>query len=83
MAKRFVVFSWVNEYCTRDEATMEDQNLQSYPKERTYRLDLKQCIFTKCDGELAEISYYERNNWVTVEMQCNKCRKKFVVKVEI
>lgn len=51
--------------------------------ERRYRLDLKQCIVVSCDGELAELSSYERNNWVTVELQCNRCGRKFVVKVEI
>ena len=54
-----------------------------YPSERTYRLDLKYCIRATCDGELAELSYYERNNWATVELQCNTCKKKFVVKVEV
>ena len=62
---------------------MEPDQLDLYPKDRTYRIDLKHCIMNSCDGELAEISYYERNNWVTVEMQCNRCKKKFVVKVEI
>ena len=62
---------------------MEDEGIRFYPGERTYRLDLKHCILNKCDGELAEISYYERNNWVTVEMQCNKCKNRFVVKVEM
>ncbi len=50
--------------------------------QRAFRLDLKRCIMASCDGELAELSYYERNNWVTVEMQCNRCRRRFVVKVE-
>ncbi|HXG00635.1 MAG TPA: hypothetical protein VNL69_07605 [Bacteroidota bacterium] len=50
--------------------------------ERTYRLDIKSCIVRSCGGELAEISYYERNNWVTVELECNQCRRRFVVKVE-
>ncbi len=62
---------------------MEQDNLPLYPPERRYHLDIKQCIISKCDGELAELSYYERNNWVTVELQCNKCKKRFVVKVEI
>ena len=53
------------------------------PNERSYRLDLKQCIVRKCEGELAEISYYERNNWATFELQCNACKKRFVVKVEL
>jgi hypothetical protein len=51
--------------------------------ERKYRLDIKRCIDAACDGELAELSYYERNNWVTIELQCARCKKKFVVKVEI
>jgi len=50
--------------------------------ERTYRRDLKECLVQSCGGELAELSYYERNNWVTVELECNKCHKRFVVKVE-
>ncbi len=62
---------------------MENNNMQFYPNERTYHIDLKRCIMAQCEGELAELSYYERNNWVTVEMQCNKCNKKFVMKVEI
>ena len=54
-----------------------------YPKKRLYRLDLRRCIVNHCDGELAELTYYERNNWATVELQCNRCQKKFVVKVEL
>jgi hypothetical protein len=61
---------------------MTEDSEKTYTPERSYRLDLKQCIRTSCDGELAEISYYERNNWATVELQCNTCKKKFVVKVE-
>jgi hypothetical protein len=49
---------------------------------RQYQVDIKTCITRKCGGELAEISYYERNNWVTVEFECNKCHQRFVVKVE-
>ncbi|MBI1807504.1 MAG: hypothetical protein HYR76_10690 [Ignavibacteria bacterium] len=62
---------------------MELPNESSVQREHTYRLDLKQCIVSRCDGELAEISYYERNNWATFELQCNKCKKRFVVKVEV
>ena len=61
---------------------MTDDDFSTYPKERTYRVDIRRCIDNHCEGELAEISYYERNNWVTVELQCNQCRKKFVLKVE-
>ncbi len=50
--------------------------------ERMFQLDLKACIARDCGGELAEISYYERNNWLTVELECNKCKRRFVVKVE-
>lgn len=53
------------------------------PPERTYRLDMKSCIVQSCDGELAEIAYYERNNWATVELECNRCKRRFVVKVEM
>jgi hypothetical protein len=51
-------------------------------KDRTYSLDLKTCIVASCGGELAEISYYERNNWATLEVECNKCKRRFVIKVE-
>lgn len=60
----------------------EKDNNDFYPRTRTYRLDLKRCVIQSCGGELAEINYYERNNWVTVEYQCDKCGRKFVVKVE-
>ena len=52
------------------------------PTNRTFRLDIKSCIVGSCDGEVAEISYYERNNWATVELECNTCKRRFVVKVE-
>ena len=52
------------------------------PKERIYNVDIKACVVKDCGGELAEISYYERNNWATVEFECNKCKRRFVVKVE-
>ncbi|HTR80715.1 MAG TPA: hypothetical protein VMM58_03725 [Bacteroidota bacterium] len=63
--------------------TKTDDKTKEHPKDRTYRVDLKRCLVASCDGELAEISYYERNNWVTVELQCNHCKRKFVVKVEM
>ena len=47
-----------------------------------YRLDIKRCPVAACGGEVAELSHYERNNWVTVELQCARCLKKFVVKIE-
>ena len=50
--------------------------------ERQYSPDIKSCIVKECGGELAEISYYEHNNWVTMELECNTCRRRFVVKVE-
>ncbi len=62
---------------------MKKEERNPYPANRAYRIHIKECISTSCDGELAELSYYERNNWATVELQCNTCRKKFVVKVEV
>jgi hypothetical protein len=59
-----------------------DDKTDHYPKERTYRLDLKRCVVQSCGGELAEVNYYERNNWVTVEYTCNKCAREFTVKIE-
>ncbi|HYQ86280.1 MAG: hypothetical protein E6K56_06485 [Ignavibacteria bacterium] len=63
--------------------SMDEDVFASPGGDRKYRLDLKRCIIRECDGELAELSYYERNNWATVELQCNRCKKRFVVKVEI
>lgn len=62
---------------------MKEEIFRADSGDRTYRLDLKRCIIRECDGELAELSYYERNNWVTIELQCNRCKRKFVVKVEV
>lgn len=62
---------------------LNESDFDLYPKDRTYRVDVKRCIVNNCDGELAELSYYERNNWVTVELQCDKCQRRFVVKVEL
>lgn len=61
---------------------MSKQDDQSSP-ERTYRLDLKQCIVQSCGGEIAEVSYYERNNWATIEYKCDKCGREFTVKIEV
>jgi hypothetical protein len=62
---------------------MESNDIVPYPKERKDRLDLRRCVLSDCAGELAELSYYERNNWVTIEFQCNTCKQRFVVKVEM
>ncbi len=61
---------------------MSGEPEDTYPADRTYRLDLKRCMVQSCGGELAELSYYERNNWVTIEYKCNKCGREFTVKVE-
>ena len=60
----------------------DQEDIDLYPKDRIFRLDLKRCVIQSCGGELAEISYYERNNWVTVEYQCAKCGRRFTAKVE-
>ncbi|MEX0602525.1 MAG: hypothetical protein WD295_04230 [Bacteroidota bacterium] len=61
---------------------MAEQPEQGYPKDRSFRLDLKTCPLQSCGGELAELSYYERNNWVTVEYTCDTCGREFTVKIE-
>ena len=63
-------------------AQMAEKNFDVHPRNRIYRLDLKRCIVQLCGGELTELSYYERNNWVTVEYKCNRCSKEFTVKIE-
>lgn len=52
-------------------------------EDRHYQIDVKRCFVRSCEGELAEMSYYERNNWITVEYKCNQCGKEFTVKVEL
>ena len=59
-----------------------NERAPSQPGERFYAIDIKGCVVKSCGGELAEISYYERNNWVTVELECNKCKRRFTVKIE-
>jgi hypothetical protein len=49
---------------------------------RQFTIDMQRCIVNTCDGELTEQSYYERNNWITVEYACTRCGKEFTVKVE-
>jgi len=66
----------------RMEMTKSPQDFDQYPKDRMYRLDMKSCPLVSCGGELAELSYYERNNWVTVEFKCTKCEREYTVKVE-
>ena len=60
-----------------------ERTMDLYPNDRMYRLALKRCIVNSCMGELTELSYYERNNWATVELQCDQCKRRFVVKVEM
>lgn len=62
--------------------TSKEEEFDHYPEDRVYRLDLKRCVIQSCGGELAELSYYERNNWVTIEYKCEKCGREFTVKVE-
>ena len=61
---------------------MAEEEEVHFPAHRTFRLDLKQCIVQSCEGELAEVSYYERNNWATIEYKCNTCGRAFTVKIE-
>lgn len=60
----------------------DHNNDDMYPADRTFRVDIKRCMVRTCDGELAERSYYERNNWVTVEYSCTRCKREFTIKVE-
>ena len=61
---------------------MNGDHAQERP-ERTFSLDMKRCLHRSCNGELVERSYYERNNWVTVEYECSACGTAFTVKVEV
>jgi len=50
---------------------------------RLYRTGLERCVRPSCGGHPAELSYYERNNWATAEMQCDTCGTRFTMKLEI
>jgi len=50
---------------------------------RMYRTTLGKCVNPSCPGTPRELSYYERNNWATAEMQCDTCRTRFTMKLEI
>ncbi|MDA0986089.1 MAG: hypothetical protein O3A55_00570 [Bacteroidetes bacterium] len=50
--------------------------------DRNYKINFQECISKNCSGKLIELSYYERNNWVTVEVECKKCKKQFTIKIE-
>ncbi len=51
--------------------------------ERMYRAEIARCVHPGCPGRPLELSYYERNNWATSEMQCDTCRTRFTMKFEI
>jgi hypothetical protein len=50
---------------------------------RMYRTALGKCVRPECDGRPVELSHYERNNWATTEMQCERCGTRFTMKLEI
>ena len=52
------------------------------PEGRAFKLEMKNCFTADCSGTLEELSYYERNNWVTAEYRCTTCGKEFTVKIE-
>jgi hypothetical protein len=51
-----------------------------YAKDRTYRVNVERCNVNSCNGALAEIAYYERDNWVVVELLRNRCRRFSTIK---
>lgn len=62
---------------------MENESSKNiFPSGRIYKINITECINKNCNGKLEELAYYERNNWVTVEVLCHKCKKQFTVKVE-
>jgi hypothetical protein len=62
---------------------MSRRSDEMYPKDGTYRVNVERCNVNSCKGELAEIAYYERDNWVAVELQRDRCRRNFTMKVEM
>lgn len=64
------------------ENNKDKKSSLSSSESRQYKINISECIVKSCDGKLIERSYYERNNWVTVEVQCEICNKLFTVKVE-
>lgn len=55
---------------------------EMYPKDRTNRVNMERRDVNSSKGELAESAYYERDNWVVVELQRNKCRQNSKMKVD-
>jgi hypothetical protein len=51
-------------------------------EERQYQVDIQKCIDKKCNGEVYEIEYMERFNWITAVYKCSKCGREFTVKIE-
>lgn len=50
---------------------------------RKFDVELRQCIYKDCGGELFELMYDESNNWITIVYKCAKCGRDFTVKIEL
>jgi hypothetical protein len=51
--------------------------------DRRYDVDLRQCIYKDCRGELFELMYDETINWITIIYKCAQCARDFTVKIEV
>jgi ADP-ribose pyrophosphatase len=77
-AKTIVGLFWLERL--RGEALSSHEN--SVHQGRMYAMEIRRCLLAGCGGELKEISFHERNNWATAELQCGTCKRRFVLKAE-
>jgi ADP-ribose pyrophosphatase len=76
-AKTIVGLYWLARH-----QSMRRGGAASVGNDRKYRFDLHRCLVEDCGGELTEISFHERNNWASAELECSVCKKRFVLKAE-
>ena len=47
-----------------------------------YEIELHQCIWKDCKGDLVEVEAFASFNWITVVYRCTVCGREFTVKIE-
>jgi hypothetical protein len=47
-----------------------------------FEVDLRNCIWKDCKGDLIELEAYAQFNWLAVSYKCTVCEREFTVKIE-
>ena len=47
-----------------------------------YEVDLRNCIFKECKGDLIELEAFNSITWITIVYRCTKCGEEFTMKIE-